>query len=496
MQKNTIGRIDEAFQELIEQSQRSIFVRGALAIETLIFFALAKINAGLLPSTGTFDRRSRLKTKWERDLANNVGATGASAVLLDYTRREEKGLSARLTRRIRRMMHHSVDLQPFQATVQILNIEIDDDEEDDLDQDQDEEELGYRLPSPPTSPIRSATSKKTPAPHTRQPSKSSRSSKASRSGRKRNSAVAANRSNSPLVVMYTPMSFPPSPGARANLLSDFSSATHKLLTKASSILQDEAEQRRATAVRNRTHSNVNEDRLSDLSNTSTNRSRSGSVRSRSGSVAVIQFGVGTDLKHPDIKIQCGGHLVEYSPSLSSSSSSTPASNNNACATVRSSMPLSMNEDVNIYYEYHLSHLSNTKTSDINNLQIGVGLQTAGMRLFECASGNNSGRSRGKRCCGALFSKQTGLKLGTTIGILCKVRHSPNQEVCTTTIHFSLNGQPLDTLTDSITVKNTEQLWPSLSLSSNVMVLGLFSSSDLRYPPDDAKDVVGLDGVSV
>ena len=123
--------------------------------------------------------------------------------------------------------------------------------------------------------------------------------------------------------MYTPMSFPPSPGARANLLSDFSSATHKLLTKASSILQDEAEQRRATAVRNRTHSNVNEDRLSDLSNTSTNRSRSGSVRSRSGSVAVIQFGVGTDLKHPDIKIQCGGHLVEYSPSLSSSSSSTP-----------------------------------------------------------------------------------------------------------------------------------------------------------------------------
>ena len=91
---------------------------------------------------------------------------------------------------------------------------------------------------------------------------------------------------------------------------------------------------------------------------------------------------------------------------------------------------------------------------------------------------------------------TGLKLGTTIGILCKVRHSPNQEVCTTTIHFSLNGQLLDTLTDSITVKTTEQLWPSLSLSSNVMVLGLFSSSDLRYPPDDAKDVVGLDGVSV
>jgi hypothetical protein len=280
MQKNTIGRIDEAFQELIEQSQRSIFVRGALAIETLIFFALAKINAGLLPSTGTFDRRSRLKTKWQGDLANNVGATGASAVLLDYTRREEKGLSARLTRRIRRMMHHSVDLQPFQATVQILNIEIDDDE-DDVDQDQDEEELGYRLPSPPTSPIRSATSKKTLAPHTRPPSKSSRSSKASRSARKRNSAVAANRSNSPLVVMYTPMSFPPSPGARANLLSDFSSATHKLLTKASSILQDEAEQRRATAVRNRTHSNANEDRLSDLSNTSTNRSRSGS-RSTSG----------------------------------------------------------------------------------------------------------------------------------------------------------------------------------------------------------------------
>ena len=76
----------------------------------------------LFSTTGTFDRRSRLKTKWERDLANNVGATGASAVLLDYTRREEKGLSARLTRRIRRMMHHSVDLQPFQATVQILTI--------------------------------------------------------------------------------------------------------------------------------------------------------------------------------------------------------------------------------------------------------------------------------------------------------------------------------------------------------------------------------------
>ena len=77
-------------------------------------------------------------------------------------------------------------------------------------------------------------------------------------------------------------------------------------------------------------------------------------------------------------------------------------------------------------------------------------------------------------------------------MLVNIRRSPNQETCTATTHFSVNGRALN-LKDSMSVKTNDRLWPSLSLRSNVFVLGLFCASDLRYPPETNDTIVSLDG---
>jgi hypothetical protein len=439
-----LSTIDNTLHEFLEQSQRSVLHRAVAAVETLVLFAIAKINAGLLPSSAHFDSSSNHSYR-SVDLPTDVGATGASAVLVAYTRREEQGISARLTRRIRRMMHHSVDLRPFQATVRLIDIN------QDFDDEEDEDNIEVDDTTPNTSPIRH---RKLSA-AARTPSSSSSLSSSSRRRRKKHAS-------SPRLVMYTPMSFPPSPGARRALLSDFSSATQNLLKKASSILQEEADERKK---RQRQQSTVKS---------------LGSLDVTPSSCALVQFGDHSE----DIQLTCGNHGV--TTSLSST-----------IATVRSSIPLQQRADANVYYEYHLSHLSSAVSTGVT---LGVGLATSSMRLFECASGTTTCSTTGERaqqphqerCCGALFTKSASLKIGDTVGILCKVRRSPNQEVCTTTLQFAVNGRPLDAFTKSITVKTNEQLWPSLTLYSNVFVLGLFSPSDLRYPPND-NNIVGLDG---
>jgi hypothetical protein len=86
-------------------------------------------------------------------------------------------------------------------------------------------------------------------------------------------------------------------------------------------------------------------------------------------------------------------------------------------------------------------------------------------------------------------------LGDTIGVLTKVRRSPNQEVCTATVCLSINGAAIKTEHRiTLVVKTTEQMWPSLTLKSNLFVLGFFGSGDIRYPPLMEEVVVGLDGV--
>ena len=91
-----------------------------------------------------------------------------------------------------------------------------------------------------------------------------------------------------------------------------------------------------------------------------------------------------------------------------------------------------------------------------------------------------------------------VNLGDTIGVLTKILRSPNQEVCTATVQFSVNGQLIKTKnTIAVTVKITEKIWPSLTLKSNIFVLGFFGASDIRYSPSNIcpdEVVIGLDGV--
>jgi hypothetical protein len=57
----------------------------------------------------------------------------------------------------------------------------------------------------------------------------------------------------------------------------------------------------------------------------------------------------------------------------------------------------------------------------------------------------------------------------------------------------VNGRALG-VKDSMSVKTSDPLWPSLTLHSNVFVLGLFCASDLRYAPETRNEViVSLDG---
>ena len=557
-----IATADATLQEFIEQSQRSIIHRGILAIESFVAFAVERINAGLLPlaTTGTFNRSA---------LITHTGTTGASAVLIAYTQSQDERLSARLTRRIRRMMHHTVDLRPFQATVRFVVVDDDDDddnteEEDNTDEDQEEDEQeGRTTPQEMqkshgriSSLQRNRNLRQQQHQHQHQQRRNNnnvatRTTRTIRPPKKRTSARSRTRDMaSPLLVMYTPMSFPPSPGARRALLSDFSSATENLLQKASAILEAEAkERRRLSGGRSLSTESRN---VSESGSASGGRNAATEAESPAaqtpGSTSLVLFGA----KHSDIALACGGHgvtLREMTKNNDGGGREEKEEKEWTTPSVRSSMPVSTEVDANVYYEYHVSHLSSAKAS----VSIGVGLVTDDVPLDECVAmkrnggdGGNGGGGGSDRC-GVVFSTLSSkkstirprakppsalasslsssmsssmsslssfssslssvpsslftlslsssncvIKLGDTIGVLVNIRRSPNQETCTVTTHFSVNGRALN-LKDSMSVKTNDRLWPSLTLRSNVFVLGLFCASDLRYPPETNDTIVSLDG---
>jgi hypothetical protein len=528
---NTIlHTLDHAVEEFLEQSQRSVLHRTVNAVESFILFAIEKIK--LLP-VSTHHVHSHLATDAAAQVTQG-GTSGASAVLLSYTPTKEAGISARLNRRIRRMMHHTVDLRPFEATVRLFDLDTDteddegqEEEDDEEDDEEDEEEAllsvtpqhhHHRQEHTPTldasSPLATKKPNQKASPSSTRSTRSTRSSRSTQATRATRSSSLFNKISplkksptkrapkqtsptmhrgSPRVVMYTPMSFPPSPRARREVLSNFSTATEKLLQSARSILEEEIKVRKRLRL--------------DSDQTSTNGGTPLSC-------AVVQFGK----SHPNIVLTLGdsgvtlnggggttksalkktgsssslSSLTSMPSSLSSLSLSTsrPPVAPAICCTVRSSVPLpsSTSDDVNVYYEYHVSHLSNTS----KNVTLSVGLSTTNFPLHV-----DVGTSTSNECCGALFHAKSPqpLRLGDTIGVLTKVRRSPNQEVCTATVCLSINGVAIKTEHRiTLVVKTTEQMWPSLTLKSNLFVLGFFGSGDIRYPPLMEEVVVGLDGV--